>query len=83
MWCPDCRDVEDPVKKTFDESSEAGLIVYVGQKPEWKSPSNKYRSSHNIESIPTIVRLNNGKEEARLVEGEILEPGKLDQLLRG
>ncbi|KAF8532085.1 hypothetical protein JB92DRAFT_2844413 [Gautieria morchelliformis] len=78
----DCRDVEDRVQKTFQGSSETGLIIYVGQKPEWKSSTNKYRNSHNIESIPTIVRINNGIEEARLVGDEISRPGTLEQFIR-
>jgi len=81
MWCPDCRDVEEHVKETFESSPQTGLIIYVGNKPTWKSPDNRFRQSHNISSIPTIVRLDNGKETARLIEGEILEPGKLEQLI--
>ncbi|KAF8512849.1 hypothetical protein BU17DRAFT_95883 [Hysterangium stoloniferum] len=81
MWCPDCRDVEEYVKEAFESSSQTGLIIYVGNKPTWKSPENRFRHSHNISSIPTIVRLDNGKETARLVDNEILEPGKLVQLI--
>ncbi|KIJ54230.1 hypothetical protein M422DRAFT_153602, partial [Sphaerobolus stellatus SS14] len=81
MWCPDCRDVEDLVQKTFAESQEKGIIIYVGQRAEWKRPANKFRKSHNIQSVPTIVRFENGKETGRLVDSEILESGKLEKLL--
>ncbi|KAF8576499.1 hypothetical protein K439DRAFT_659412 [Ramaria rubella] len=30
MWCPDCRNVEDFVQRTFDASPETGIIIYVG-----------------------------------------------------
>ncbi|KAF5385327.1 hypothetical protein D9615_001194 [Tricholomella constricta] len=77
-WCPvpissDCRDVEDLVRQTFgaDESPSA-LIVYVGDRTEWKSPSSIFRAEPwNLTDIPTIIRLRNGAEEARLVEKDI------------
>lgn len=69
--------MEGVVQKSFDESSEKGLVIYVGQKEmyglysygfynteprglhlRWKSSTNKYRQSHRIDSIPTIVRFN-------------------------
>ncbi|KAJ7492350.1 hypothetical protein FB451DRAFT_1218029 [Mycena latifolia] len=73
MWCPDCRAVDDVVQKTFAGSeSPAAVIVYVGNKPEWKAVDNLFRGEpFNIRSIPTIVRLKEKKEVGRLVEGEI------------
>jgi len=81
MWCPDCRDVEELVQKSFNDSSEKGFVIYVGQRAEWKTPENKYRLSHNIQSIPTIARLEDGKETGRLVENEILQPGNLEKFI--
>lgn len=73
LWCPDCRDVQEQVQKTFETSDgPSALIVYVGDKTEWKSPSNIFRGEPwNLSSIPTIVRLHNGVEDARLVERDI------------
>jgi len=74
MWCPDCRDVEDITARTFAPADgPSGLIIYVGQRPEWKTERNKFRSAPwRIESIPTIVKLKDGAEVGRLVEGEII-----------
>ncbi|PFH52238.1 hypothetical protein AMATHDRAFT_140416 [Amanita thiersii Skay4041] len=73
LWCPDCQDVQDLVKKTFDTpDSPSALIVYVGDRSQWKARSNIYRGDPwKIESIPTIIKLKNGKEEGRLVLQEI------------
>ncbi|KAH9995953.1 hypothetical protein BJV77DRAFT_185327 [Russula vinacea] len=77
MWCPDCRDVEDIIKRTFapadvSDDGPSGLIVYVGQKSEWKTKGNRFRlAPWRIESIPTIVKLKDGVEVGRLVEGDI------------
>ncbi|KAI0319423.1 hypothetical protein OF83DRAFT_1054989 [Amylostereum chailletii] len=70
MWCGDCRDVEHLVERTFDGSdAPSALIVYVGHKPEWKTPSNPFRAEPwLVQSIPTVVRTT---DNARLVEGEI------------
>jgi len=67
MWCPDCRAVKEIVEETFDkERSPSALIIYVGQKPEWKSPKNEWRQQPwDVQTIPTIVRLRDGE---RLVD---------------
>jgi len=74
MWCPDCRDVEDIIARTFaPPDGPSGLIIYVGQKAEWKAEGNIFRSAPwRIASIPTIVKLKDGAEVGRLVEGEII-----------
>ncbi|KAL0951636.1 hypothetical protein HGRIS_008316 [Hohenbuehelia grisea] len=73
LWCPDCRDVEDLVKQTFSaDDGPKGVIVYVGDRPEWKTNSNKFRSEpFNIQSVPTIVKIKNAKEVGRLVDEHI------------
>ncbi|KAM6498688.1 Eukaryotic protein of unknown function (DUF953) domain containing protein [Amanita muscaria] len=75
MWCPDCRDVDQLIQDTFkSEGSPSALIVYVGDRTQWKSPSNIYRAEPwNIQSIPTIVKLKNGSQEGRLILNEINE----------
>jgi len=66
--------VEDIVARTFAPADgPSGLIVYVGQKAEWKTEKNIFRSMPwLIESIPTIVKLKDKAEVSRLVEGEII-----------
>ncbi|KAI0046607.1 hypothetical protein FA95DRAFT_1606744 [Auriscalpium vulgare] len=74
MWCPDCRAVEDVVERTFaPPEGPSGLIIYVGQKPEWKTPANYFRGTGwDVQSVPTIVRLRDGQPVGQLVEDEIL-----------
>jgi len=69
MWCPDCRVVDNLVKETFSADAPEGLIVYVGDRTQWKSPTNVYRQKPwNITNVPTIVRLKDGKEDGRLAD---------------
>ncbi|TFK77441.1 hypothetical protein BDN72DRAFT_43697 [Pluteus cervinus] len=76
LWCPDCRAVEEDVRNVFDGSDDPpALIVYVGDKSSWKPSSNPFRGAPwNITSIPTIVKVKDGKEIGRLVELEV-KPG--------
>ncbi|KAJ3789258.1 hypothetical protein GGU10DRAFT_305476 [Lentinula aff. detonsa] len=77
MWCPDCLAVEDLVKNTFSsEDAPSALIIYTGDRPTWKSPSNVFRSGpFGVQCVPSIVKIQNGKEVTRLVDqGEII-PG--------
>jgi len=70
----DCRDVEDLVARTFSPpDGPSGLIIYVGQRPEWRTEANVFRSAPwRIQSIPTIVKLKDAVEFRRLVEDEII-----------
>jgi len=70
MWCPDCRDVEQLIQDTFKTpDSPPALIVYVGQRSEWKTPSNPFRNDpFHLRAIPTVIRVDDG---ARLEESEI------------
>ncbi|CCM00024.1 uncharacterized protein FIBRA_02050 [Fibroporia radiculosa] len=70
LWCPDCIAVDRLVQNTFGPSDgPSALIVYVGQKAEWKSPTNPFRGEPwKVESVPTIIRVQDG---ARLVDGDI------------
>ncbi|KAK7058541.1 hypothetical protein VNI00_002177 [Paramarasmius palmivorus] len=74
LWCPDCRDVEAPVREAFSApDAPSAVIVYVGDRPTWKSPTNAFRGEPwKVTSIPTIVKLTDGKEQDRLVESEII-----------
>ncbi|KAJ7184039.1 hypothetical protein B0H12DRAFT_835068 [Mycena haematopus] len=73
MWCSDCRAVDDQVRKTFTDSpTSAAVIVYVGNKPDWKATDNVFRGEpFKLTAIPTIIRIREGKEVGRLVEKEI------------
>ncbi|KAK0208915.1 hypothetical protein DFS33DRAFT_1380403 [Desarmillaria ectypa] len=73
LWCPDCRVVDGLVKDTFEsDESPSALIVYVGDRPTWKTPANKFRGyPWKIESVPTIIKLKDGIESSRLVDSEI------------
>ncbi|KAJ4472605.1 hypothetical protein C8J55DRAFT_607760 [Lentinula edodes] len=77
MWCPDCLAVEELVERTFSsEDAPSALIVYAGDRPTWKSPSNIFRTGpFAVQCVPSIVKIQNGKEVGRLVDqGEII-PG--------
>ncbi|KAJ7193333.1 hypothetical protein GGX14DRAFT_589131 [Mycena pura] len=72
MWCGDCRAVDDVVQKTFAPNGPAAAIVYVGSKPEWKAEDNVFRGEpFKVTDVPTIVKLKEKKELARLVLEEI------------
>ncbi|KAJ6621145.1 hypothetical protein B0H10DRAFT_1017224 [Mycena sp. CBHHK59/15] len=73
MWCSDCRAVDDVVRTTFTApNAPLAVIVYVGNKPEWKALDNVFRvEPFNIKEIPTIIKLREKKEIGRLVDAEI------------
>ncbi|KAF9567776.1 hypothetical protein CPC08DRAFT_519164 [Agrocybe pediades] len=75
MWCPDCRAVDHLVQQVFSDDGPDALIVYVGDRGQWKTPSNIYRQAPwHVTGVPTIVRQKEGKEVGRLSdETEILE----------
>jgi len=54
------------------EDAPQALIVYVGQREEWKgNVDNPFRGeAWRVNSVPTILRL---KDDARLVDDEINE----------
>jgi len=69
LWCPDCRAVDALIRESFGPEGHSGIIVYVGQRAEWKSPANAFRGDPwNVQSVPTIIRVRDG---ARLVDADI------------
>lgn len=68
LWCPDCVAVDRIIQDTFGpEDGLSAVIVYVGQKPEWKTPSNIFRGEPwHITSIPTIIKVEDSKVAGRL-----------------
>ncbi|KAF9270706.1 hypothetical protein L218DRAFT_889388 [Marasmius fiardii PR-910] len=82
LWCPDCRNIETLVKNSFSSpDAPSALIVYVGDRTAWRgNPPNPLRGEPwKVTGVPTIVKLKDGKEKARLVEAEVAP--KLKQLL--
>ncbi|KAF9015679.1 hypothetical protein BDQ17DRAFT_1269690 [Cyathus striatus] len=73
LWCPDCVVVDGLVQRTFGKpDGPSALVVYVGDRSQWKSSTNIYRGAPwNINSVPTIVRVEDGVEVGRLVDSEI------------
>ncbi|KAG6837324.1 hypothetical protein H0H93_011419 [Arthromyces matolae] len=77
----DCRKVEGLISQTFSgANAPSALIVYVGDRPQWKANDNPFRRTWKLTGVPTIIRLKDGAEIARLVEDEIQASG-LSQLL--
>ncbi|KIM88834.1 hypothetical protein PILCRDRAFT_813817 [Piloderma croceum F 1598] len=74
LWCPDCRDVDPTVIEIFGPSDgPEALIIYVGQKTEWKRPANnRFRGEPWwIESIPTVIKVRDSEEVGRLVDSQV------------
>ncbi|SPO25726.1 uncharacterized protein UTRI_03091 [Ustilago trichophora] len=69
-WCPDCVDAQPAIEKVFGGSTVDGHIVLVGERAEWKTPENKFRKDYAIKCIPTITKVVDGKEVARLEDSE-------------
>ncbi|KAH8651435.1 hypothetical protein BX600DRAFT_473564 [Xylariales sp. PMI_506] len=85
-WCPDVRAALPHLQAAFaSDASPQAAWVEVGQRPEWKVPTNVFRTKWNVHNVPTIVRYGRVdgqvKETGRLVESEILDAGKLQKLI--
>ncbi|KAK0521799.1 hypothetical protein OC834_006527 [Tilletia horrida] len=86
-WCPDCRNAEPAVHAVFGTGPNdgtggpSGYMIYVGDRPTWKDPNNQYRTEYNIQSVPTIVRWENGKETGRIEDAECQDEGKLQAFI--
>ncbi|KAG1783576.1 hypothetical protein EV702DRAFT_4583 [Suillus placidus] len=68
LWCPDCVAVDRTIQDTFGpEDGPSAVIVYVGRKPEWKTPSNIFRGEPwQVTSVPTIIKVEDSKVTSRL-----------------
>ncbi|KAL4924620.1 uncharacterized protein BDV17DRAFT_274142 [Aspergillus undulatus] len=82
-WCPDVVAALPHLTEVFSASNAPQVtFVEVGQKDEWREPSNVYRTTWKLTSIPTLVRFERVdgqvKEVGRLVEGEILDRARLN-----
>ncbi|WRT69800.1 uncharacterized protein IL334_006791 [Kwoniella shivajii] len=83
MWCPHCRDVEGIVKSAFTGKSKPdGVITYIGPYSGWKNvPSHPARIKYGIKFVPTIIKLENGKEIARVEKPGILDSAGFEDFL--
>ncbi|KAI0645105.1 hypothetical protein C8Q79DRAFT_927357 [Trametes meyenii] len=72
-WCPYCVAAEDTVKKVFSPADgPSGVIIYVGQRAEWKTPSNPFRAEPwNVKGVPTIIRARDGVPLAGSINEEL------------
>ncbi|KAL6231595.1 hypothetical protein BDW75DRAFT_219813 [Aspergillus navahoensis] len=87
-WCPDVIAAIPHLNEVFSAPGSPDVaFVEVGQKPEWKDLSNVYRTTWNVNNVPTLVRFENVngtvKETGRLIEGEILDRRRLSELVFG
>ncbi|OHE93852.1 hypothetical protein CORC01_10873 [Colletotrichum orchidophilum] len=81
-WCPDVRAALPHIKAAFSAGGAPDMaFVEVGQRPEWRVPTNVFRTKWNVNNVPTIVRYERSdgevRETGRLVEGEILDKKRL------
>ncbi|ETS64669.1 hypothetical protein PaG_00615 [Moesziomyces aphidis] len=67
-WCPDCVDAQPAINHVFGTSADAHLVLV--DRPDWKSPDNIFRTQCGIKCIPTITKMINGKEVARIEDAE-------------
>ncbi|KAL3296121.1 DUF953 domain protein [Colletotrichum asianum] len=86
-WCPDVRAALPHINASFSAETAPNMaFVEGGQRPEWKVRTNVFRTKWDVHNVPTIVRyqLVNGeiKETGRLVEGDILDKGRLQALIQ-
>ncbi|KAI5365368.1 putative Thioredoxin domain-containing protein [Septoria linicola] len=87
-WCPDVVAALPTLEATFKgEKKPAAAFVEVGQRPEWKEAKNVFRTKWNVHNVPTLVRYeklgSDAKEVGRLIEGEILDESRLQELISG
>ncbi|KAH7324185.1 hypothetical protein B0I35DRAFT_406022 [Stachybotrys elegans] len=82
-WCPDVRAAMPHITSAFEPESQPTLaIAQSGTIPEWRNPANPFRTTWNVQNIPTLVRFQRIggeiKETGRLVESEILRKDLLE-----
>lgn len=61
-WCPDCRNskpIIDKIVEEFQFNQQLVLaIIQVGQKEQWKTDDNPFRSHDlQISAVPTLISL--------------------------
>jgi hypothetical protein len=87
-WCPDCV-TADPVLRKACRDLRPELTLYecpVGARSDWKNrPEHPYRQhpALRLARIPTLLRLQDGCEVGRLVEGDCAKPEAVRAFLAG
>ncbi|QSZ31110.1 hypothetical protein DSL72_000673 [Monilinia vaccinii-corymbosi] len=85
-WCPDVRAALPVIEAKFAGDEFEVRLVEVGQRSEWRVPDNVFRTTWNVDNVPTLVRYERVdgevKETGRLVENEILNQGSLNDLVQ-
>ncbi|KAF2849820.1 hypothetical protein T440DRAFT_451430 [Plenodomus tracheiphilus IPT5] len=92
-WCEDVRAALPVVRRLFGADGDGGegeegavarvevRFVYVGGKEGWKVKDNVYRTTWGVDAIPCLTRYEwvDGRvvEVGRLVEGELLDEGRV------
>ncbi|KAL5340457.1 thioredoxin-like protein [Aspergillus crustosus] len=87
-WCPDVIAALPNLTEIFSSpDSPQAAFVNVGQREQWRDPSNVVRKKWNVNSVPTLVRFEKGeegvREVGRLVEAEILDRKRLKSFVTG
>ncbi|GMK56336.1 hypothetical protein CspeluHIS016_0301760 [Cutaneotrichosporon spelunceum] len=72
MWCPDCRNVESLVEAAFEGDDQPTCAIVWITREDWKKPDCPERVQWKLTGLPTIIRFDDGHENGRLVEGEML-----------
>jgi hypothetical protein len=49
--------------------SPKGIVFWVGQRPEWRSPENPARVRWNVHNVPTILKLMEVSGQSHRVSG--------------
>ncbi|CCF35454.1 hypothetical protein CH063_01310 [Colletotrichum higginsianum] len=85
-WCPDVRAALPLLNAAFSADGAPEMaFAEVGQRPEWKIPTNVFRTKWNVHNVPTLVRYQRlggeVRETGRLVEAEILDERRLKELI--
>lgn len=82
-WCDDCNQayevLDDRVERQL--AADAGfrfLTVFVGDRPSWKDPANRFRTQHAITSIPTLRNLGSQRS---ISEADCLDQAQIDRVL--
>ncbi|KAL4939691.1 hypothetical protein BDV06DRAFT_224806 [Aspergillus oleicola] len=82
-WCPDVQAALPRLNEVFVAPGARSCgYVEVGQKEQWRDMANVHRKKWGISCVPTLVRYEvvdgEVREVGRLVEGEILDRGRLN-----
>ncbi|QKX61770.1 uncharacterized protein TRUGW13939_08926 [Talaromyces rugulosus] len=86
-WCPDVRASLPHLTAAFSgDTAPQVAFVDVGQRDEWKNPSNIYRTDWKVSGVPTLVRYERVdgrvKDVGRISEVEILDKKQFSTFIK-